>query len=129
MENKQKYNDLSTVPVELFDDGVNYGMCYKIQADEKTRQSIVTIIDKVYELCRGEIDKTSVSKSYLFIPISIFLSALVGAGVYDGHIMGYDVLPDGSLIILTICRGDAIVPFRDCMLKVFPEIDYIEVLN
>jgi hypothetical protein len=129
MENKQKYNDLSTIPVELFDDGVNYGMCYKIQADEKTRQSIVTIIDKAYELCRGEIDKTSVSKSCLFIPISIFLNALVGAGVYDGHIMGYDVLPDGSLIILTICRGDAIVPFRDCMLKVFPEIDYIEVLN
>ena len=129
MENKQKYNDLSTIPVELFDDGVNYGMCYKIQADEKTRQSIVTIIDKVYELCGGEIDKTSVSKSCLFIPISIFLNALVGAGVYDGHIMGYDVLPDGSLIILTICRGDVIVPFRDCMLKVFPEIDYIEVLN
>lgn len=129
MENKQKYNDLSTVPVELFDDGVNYGMCYKIQADEKTRQSIVTIIDKVYELCGGEIDKTSVSKSCLFIPISIFLNALVGAGVYDGHIMGYDVLPDGSIIILTICRGDAIVPLRDCMLKVFPEIDYIEVLN
>ena len=129
MENKQKYNDLSTVPVELFDDGVNYGMCYKIQADEKTRQSIVTIIDKVYELCGGEIDKTSVSKSCLFIPISIFLNALVGAGVYDGHIMGYDVLPDGSLIILTICRGDAIVPFRDCLLKAFPEIDYIEVLN
>lgn len=129
MENKQKYNDLSTVPVELFDDGVNYGMCYKIQADEKTRQSIVTIIDKVYELCGGEIDKTSVSKSCLFIPISIFLNALVGTGVYNGHIMGYGVLPDGSLIILTICRGDAIVPFRDCMLKVFPEIDYIEVLN
>ena len=129
MENKQRYNDLSTVPVELFDDGVNYGMCYKIQADEKTRQSIVTIIDKVYELCGGEIDKISVSKSCLFIPISIFLNAIVGAGVYDGHIMGYDVLPDGSLIILTICRGDAIVPFRDCMLKGFPEIDYIEVLN
>ena len=129
MENKQRYNDLSTVPVELFDDGVNYGMCYKIQADEKTRQSIVTIIDKVYELCGGEIDKISVSKSCLFIPISIFLNAIVGAGVYDCHIMGYDVLPDGSLIILTICRGDAIVPFRDCMLKVFPEIDYIEVLN
>ena len=124
-----KYNDLSKVPVELHDDGVNYGICYRIQADEKTRQSIVTIIDKVYELCGGEIDKTSVSKSCLFIPISIFLNALVGAGVYDGHIMGYDVLPDGSLIILTICRGDAIVPFRDCMLKAFPEIDYIEVLN
>lgn len=124
-----KFNDLSKVPVEFHVDGVNYGMCYKIQADEKTRQSIVTIIDKVYELCGGEIDKTSVSKSSLFIPISIFLNALVGAGVYDGHIMGYDVLLDGSLIILTICRGDAIVPFRDCMLKVFPEIDYIEVLN
>lgn len=129
MENKQKYNDLSTVPVELFDDGVNYGMCYKIQADEKTRQSIVTIIDKVYELCGGEIDKTSVSKSCLFIPISIFLNVLMGAGDYDGHILRYDVQPDGSLTILTICRGDAIEPFRDCMLKVFPEIDYIEVLN
>ena len=129
MENKQKYNDLSTVPVELFDDGVNYGMCYKIQADEKTRQSIVTIIDKVYELCGGEIDKTSVSKSCLFIPISIFLNALMGAGDYDGHILGYDVQPDGSLTILTICRGNAIVPFRDCLLKAFPEIDYIEVLN
>ena len=124
-----KYNDLSKVPVELHDDGVNYGMCYRIQADEKTRQSIVTIIDNVYELCGGEIDKTSVSKSSLFIPISIFLNALMGAGDYDGHILGYDVLPDGSLTILTICRGDAIVPFRDCMLKIFPEIDYIEVLN
>ena len=124
-----KYNDLSKVPVELHDDGVNYGMCYKIQADEKTRQSIVTIIDKVYELCGGEIDKTSVSKSCLFIPISIFLNALMGAGDYNGHILGYDVQPDGSLNILTICRGDAIVPFRDCLLKAFPEIDYIEVLN
>ena len=81
-----KYNDLSKVPVELHDDGVNYGMCYRIQADEKTKQSIVTIIDKVYELCGGEIDKTSVSKSCLFIPISIFLNALMGAGDYDGHI-------------------------------------------
>ena len=124
-----KYNDLSKVPVELHDDGVNYGMCYRIQADEKTRQSIVTIIDKVYELCGGEIDKTSVSKSCLFIPISIFLNALMGAGGYDGHILGYDVLPDGSLTIQTICPGDAIVPFRDCLLKAFPEIDYIEVLN
>ena len=124
-----KYNDLSKVPVELHDDGVNYGMCYRIQADEKTRQSIVTIIDKVYELCGGEIDKISVSESCLFIPISIFLNALMGAGDYDGHILGYDVLPDGSLTIQTICPGDAIVPFRDCLLKAFPEIDYIEVLN
>jgi hypothetical protein len=124
-----KYNDLSKVPVELHDDGVNYGMCYRIQADEKTRQSIVTIIDKVYELCGGEIDKTSVSKSCLFIPISIFLNALMGAGDYNGHILGYDVLPNGTLTILTICQGDAIVPFRDCLLKAFPEIDYIEVLN
>ena len=62
-----KYNDRSKVPVELHDDGVNYGMCYRIQADEKTRQSIVTIIDKVYELCGVEIDKISVSKSCLFI--------------------------------------------------------------
>ena len=36
---------------------------------------------------------------------------------------------NGSLTILTICRGDAIVPFRDCLLRVFPEIDYIEVPN
>ena len=124
-----KYNDLSKVPVELHDDGVDYGMCYKIQADETTRQSIVTAIYKVYELCGGEPDETSISKSGLFIPISIFLNALMGAGDYDGHILGCDVLPDGSLTILTICRGDAIVPFRDCLLKVFPEIDYIEVLN
>ena len=124
-----KFNDLSKVPVELHDDGVDYGMCYKIQADETTRQSIVTAIYKVYELCGDEPDETSISKSGLFIPISIFLNALMGAGDYDGHILGCDVLPDGSLTILTICRGDAIVPFRDCLLKVFPEIDYIEVLN
>ena len=129
MENNNKFNDLNNVPVELYDDGVNYGMCYRIQAHENTRQSIITTIDKVYELCGGELDETSVSKSGLFIPISIFLNALMGAGDYDGHILGYDVLPDGSLTILTICRGDAIVPFRDCLLKVFSEIDYIEVLN
>ena len=123
-----KFNDLSKVPVEPYDDGVNYGMCYTIHADEKTRQSIVTKIDKVYELCGGELDETSVSRSCLFIPISIFLNAL-DAGVYDGHLMGYDVMPDDSLIIMTICRGDAIVPFRDCLLKVVPEIDYIKVLN
>ena len=123
MENKQKYNDLSTVPVELFDDGVNYGMCYTIQAPEKTIRAISSIIDKIKEICGADAEDS------FFIPMSVIMNGLTGEGDYDGHVMGYEFLANGSLVILTICRGNAIVPFRDCLLKAFPEIDYIEVLN
>ena len=118
-----KYNDLSNVPVELYDDGVNYGICYTIQAPEKTLRKITSIIDKIKEICGAE------AEDCFFIPMSVIMNGLTGEGDYDGHVMGYDFLANGSLVILTICRGNAIVPFRDCLLKAFPEIDYIEVLN
>jgi hypothetical protein len=123
MENNQKYNNLSTVPVELHDDGVNYGMCYTIQGPEETLRKIASTIDKINEICGAE------SEGCSFIPLSVIMKGLGEEGGYYGHVLGYDILPDGSLTILTICRGDAIVPFRDCLLKVFSEIDYIEVLN
>lgn len=123
MENNNKFNDLSKVPVELYDDGVNYGMCYTIQAPEKTLRTITSIIDKIKEICGAD------SEDCFFIPMSVVMNGLTGEGDYDGHVMGYEFLADGSLVILTMCRGDAIVPFRDCLLKAFPEIDYIEVLN
>ena len=123
MENNNKYNDLRKVPVELYDDGVNYGMCYTIQAPEKTLRKITSIIDKIKEICGAE------AEDCFCIPMSVIMNGLTGEGDYDGHVMGYEFLANGSLVILTICRGNAIVPFRDCLLKAFPEIDYIEVLN
>ena len=123
MENNNKFNDLSKVPVELYDDGVNYGMCYTIQAPEKTLRTITSIIDKIKEICGAE------AEDCFFIPMSVIMNGLTGEGDYDGHVRGYEFLASGSLVILTICRGNAIVPFRDCLLKAFPEIDYIEVLN
>lgn len=123
MENNNKFNDLSKVPVELYDDGVNYGMCYTIQAPEKTLRKITSIIDEIKEICGAE------AEDYFFIPISVIMNRLTGEGDYDGHVIGYEFLANGSLVILTICRGNVIVPFRDCLLKAFPEIDYIEVLN
>ena len=123
MENNNKFNDLSKVPVELYDDGVNYGMCYTIQAPEKTLRTITSIIDKIKEICVAE------AEDCFFIPMSVIMNRLTGEGDYDGHVMGYEFLANGSLVILTICRGNAIAPFRDCLLKAFPEIDYIEVLN
>ena len=123
MENNNKFNDLSKVPVELYDDGVNYGMCYTIQAPEKTLRTITSIIDKIKEISGGDAEES------FFIPMSVIMNGLTGEGDYDGHVMGYEFLANGSLVLLTICRGNAIVPFRDCLLKAFPEIDYIEVLN
>lgn len=123
MDNNNKYNDLSKVPVELYDDGVNYGMCYTIQAPEKTLRAISSITDKTKEICGADAEDS------FFIPMSVIMNGLTGEGDYDGHVMGYEFLANGSLVILTICRGNAIVPFRDCLLKAFPEIDYIEVLN
>ena len=123
MDNNNKYNDLSKVPVELYDDGVNYGMCYTIQAPEKTLRAISSIIDKIKEICGADAEDS------FFIRMSVIMNGLTGEGDYDGHVMGYEFLANGSLVILTICRGNAIVPFRDCLLKAFPEIDYIEVLN
>ena len=123
MENNNKFNDLSKVPVELYDDGVNYGMCYTIQAPEKTLRAISSIIDKIKEICGADAEDS------FFIPMSVIMNGLTGEGDYDGHVMGYEFLANGSLVILTIYRGNAIVPFRDCLLKAFPEIDYIEVLN
>ena len=123
MENNNKFNDLSKVPVELYDDGVNYGMCYTIQAPEKTLRTITSIIDKIKEICGAE------AEDCFFIPMSVIMNGLTGEGDYDGDVMGYEFLASGSLVILTICRGNAIVPFRDCLLKAFPKIDYIEVLN
>jgi hypothetical protein len=123
MDNNNKYNDLSKVPVELYDDGVNYGMCYTIQAPEKTLRAISSIIDKIKEICGADAEDS------FFIPTSVIMNGLTGEGNYDGHVMGYEFLANGSLVILTICRGNVIVPFRDCLLKAFPEIDYIEVLN
>ena len=123
MDNNNKYNDLSKVPVELYDDGVNYGMCYTIQAPEKTLRAISSIIDKIKEICGADAEDS------FFIPMSVIMNGLTGEGDYDGHVMGYEFLANGSLVILTICRGNAIVPFRDCLLKAFLEIDYIEVLN
>ena len=123
MENNNKFNDLSKVPVELYDDGVNYGMCYTIQAPEKTLRKITSIIDKIKEISGGDAEES------FFIPMSVIMNGLTGEGDYDGHVMGYEFLANGSLVLLTICRGNAIVPFRDCLLKAFPEIDYIEVLN
>ena len=123
MENNNKFNDLNNVPVELYDDGVNYGMCYTIQAPEKTLRKITSIIDEIKEICGAE------AEDCFFIPMSVIMNGLTGEGDYDGHVMGYEFLANGSLVILTICRGNAIVPFRDCLLKAFPEIDYIEVLN
>lgn len=123
MENNNKFNDLSKVPVELYDDGVNYGMCYTIQAPEKTLRTITSIIDKIKEISGGDAEES------FFIPMSVIMNGLIGEGDYDGHIMGYEFMANGSLIILTMCRGDAIVPFRDCLLEAFPEINYIEILN
>ena len=124
MENNHKYNDLSKVPVELYDDGVNYGMCYTIQASEKTLRKITSIIDKIKEICGADTEDIS-----FFIPLSAIMNGLIGEGDSDGYVMGYEFIANNSLVILTICRGNAIVPFRDCLLKAFPEIDYIEVLN
>jgi hypothetical protein len=123
MENNNKFNDLSKVPVELYDDGVNYGMCYTIQAPEKTLRTITSIIDKIKEISGGDAEES------FFIPMSAIMNGLIGEGDSDGYVMGYEFIANNSLVILTICRGNAIVPFRDCLLKAFPEIDYIEVLN
>lgn len=123
MENNNNFNDLSKVPVELYDDGVNYGMCYTIGAPENTLKTIVSTIDKIKEICGADTEDS------FFIPMSVIMKGLGGEGDYDGHVMGHEFLANGSLAILTMCRGDAIVPFRDCLLKAFPEIDYIEVLN
>ena len=123
MENNHKYNDLSKVPVELYDDGVNYGICYTIQAPEKTLRKITSIIDKIKEICGADTEDS------LIIPMSVIMNGLIGEGDSDGYVMGYEFIANNSLVILTICRGNATVPFRDCLLKAFPEIDYIEVLN
>lgn len=123
MENNNKFNDLNNVPVELYDDGVNYGICYTIQAPEKTLRKITSIIDKIKEICGADTEDSFI------IPMSVLMNVVNGEGDSDGHVMGYEFLANGSLVILTICRGNAIVPFRDCLLKAFPEIDYIEVLN
>ena len=117
------YNDLSKVPVELHDDGVNYGICYTIQAPEKTLRNITSIIDKIKEICGADTEDSFI------IPMSVIMNGLIGEGDSDGYVMGYEFIANNSLVILTICRGNAIVPFRDCLLKAFPEIDYIEVLN
>ena len=49
-DTKIKFNDISKVPVELFDDGVNYGMCYSVFAPEAVIQSIIKLLDSLGHL-------------------------------------------------------------------------------
>ena len=128
MENKNKFNDLSKVPVELYDDGVNYGMIYNIQASEEVLEDVAKLMDGFYELCGGSPEDEDWTR---FVLLSFFLFSINGAdGEWDseGNIIGYDKNSD-ELEIFVNCRGNAIIPFRDALLKRFPEISYIEVYN
>ena len=82
MENNNKFNDLSKVPVELYDDGVNYGICYTIQAPEKTLRKITSIIDKIKEICGADTEDSFI------IPMSVLMNVVTGEGDSDGHVMG-----------------------------------------
>ena len=125
-DTKIKFNDISKVPVELFDDGVNYGMCYSVFAPEAVIQSIIKLLDSIHKLSESIILENDTQPP---IPLDIFFTAINGEGDYIGEIIGYDYGSNGTLDILVTCRGNSIIPFRDTLLNIFPEITFIEVIN
>lgn len=125
-DTKIKYNDISKVPVELYDDGVNYGMCYSVFAPESVIQTIIKLLDSFHKLSASihlESDTTPP------IPLSIFLATINCTGEHEGVIIGYEYDSNATLDIFVTCRGNSIIPFRDTLLDLFPEITFIEVIN
>ena len=121
---ESKTNDINQLPVELIDDGVNYGIIYIVKAGDKVLQAIENMFNKFYELTGGTQEGTDAVGNRMCIPISLILCN----GDYEGSFMGYEY-ESGDLVLSTICRGNVIVPFRDALFERFPSIDYIEVVN
>lgn len=126
-DTKIKYNDISTVPVELYDDGVNYGMVYTVFAPDPVIQSIIKLLDSLQKL--SATIYSGHGTNLPMIPLSIFFYAINGKEEYKGDIVGYDYDSNEVLDILVSCRGNSIIPFRDTLLELFPEITFIEVIN
>lgn len=125
-DTKIKYNDISKVPVELYDDGVNYGMCYSVFASEAVIQSIMKLLDSFHKLSAA-IHLENGTKPP--IPLDLFFTAVHGKGEEVGEIIKYEYDSNEILDILVTCRGNSIIPFRDTLLELFPDITYIEVRN
>jgi hypothetical protein len=125
-DTKIKYNDISKVPVELYDDGVNYGMCYSVFAPEAVIQSIIKLLDSFHKLSEAILLENDTKPP---IPLDIFFTAINGIGEDIGEIIGYHYDSNEILDILVTCRGNSIIPFRDTLLDLFPEITYIDVQN
>lgn len=125
-DTKIKYNDISKVPVELYDDGVNYGMCYSVFAPETIIQSIIKLLDSFHKLSEAILLESDTKPP---ISLDIFFTAINGESDDIGEIIGYDYDSNETLDILVTCRGNSIIPFRDTLLDLFPEITYIDVQN
>ena len=116
---KCRTNDLSQLPVELIDDGVNYGIIYNIKASADVLQAIIVMLEKYCEQAIGDSAENGVN-----IPMDLILDD----DSYNGLLIGYTQESD-SLELVTVCRGDVIEPFIDALYGWFPLIDYIEVCN
>lgn len=125
-DTKIKYNDINKVPVELYDDGVNYGMCYSVFASEAVIQSIMKLLDSFHKLSAAIHFENGTKPP---IPLDLFFTAEHGKGEEVGEIIKYEYDSNEILDILVTCRGNSIIPFRDTLLELFPDITYIEVRN
>ena len=129
MNKSPRTNDLSKVPVELYDDGVYYGMCFTITAPPETLKTVMTLFDKFYELIGGDPTSQEAVEDGMFIPLSLILKHMIDNEDYDGQLLGYSIDSEGRLQVLVFCRGNAIIPFRDAFLNSFPTIEFIEVMG
>ena len=114
---KCRTNDLSQLPVELIDDGVNYGIAYNIKAPADIQQAIIEMLEKYCKVVDS-------SESRMNIPMSLILDS----DSYEGCLLGC-AQESGGLELVTVCRGNVIEPFVDALYERFPRIDYIEVCN
>ena len=109
--------DLCQLPVELIDDGVNYGIIYNIKAPADIQQGIIEMLEKYCKVVDS-------SESGMNIPMRLILDN----DSYEGCLLRCTQESDG-LELVTICRGNVIEPFVDALYERFPRIDYIEVCN
>lgn len=94
-------------------------MCYSGFAPESVIQTIIKLLDSIRKLSESILLENDTKPP---IPLDIFFTAINGEGDYIGKIIGYDYGSNETLDILVTCRGNGIIPFRDTLLDLFPEI-------